>query len=83
MRKCGALAGRFLLPSSIEQLDQSGERDLDVRRFEIAIDDALLVHGVEPVGNLAGAVESFGDWNAGGTASRDPLGKRQTRLRFC
>jgi hypothetical protein len=41
------------------------------------------VHGVEPVGNLAGAVESFGDWNAGGTASRDPLGKRQTRLRFC
>ena len=55
---CDDVASRFLARKhlrqpEVEHLHGAVGRDLDVRRLQIAVDDALLVRGFERVGDLA------------------------------
>ena len=46
------LAARRLRQPEVEHLHRAVRRDLDVRRLQIAMDDALLVRGFERLGDL-------------------------------
>jgi hypothetical protein len=48
------LLARDACDSEIEHLDDPGRRDLDVGRLEIAVNDALVVRGLERQRDLAG-----------------------------
>ena len=56
--------------AEVEDLHHAVRRDLDIGRFEIAVHDALLVRGVEGIGDLPSNRQRVGDrhWSA-----RDPL----------
>ena len=72
-----ALAGRRTLgfrQAEVEHLDGAVGADLDVARLEIAMDDALLVRGVERVGDLPRDAERLVERSA---ALPDPLGQRR------
>ena len=66
---------RSLRETEVEHLDLALGRDLDVRRLQIAMDDATLVGGVERVGNLPASLSA-----SAVTACRDAVG-RASRLR--
>ena len=46
------VARRRLRQAEVEHLDDAVGRDLDVGGLEVAMDDALLVRGVERIGDL-------------------------------
>ena len=60
----------------IQHLDRSVGADLDVRGFQIAVNDALLVRGFERLGDLSGDRQRFVDGNR---TACDPLRQVVTR----
>ena len=62
-----------LRQTKVEHFDDAVGRDLDVRRLQIAVDDALLVRGFERIRYLARQCQSF--IQAHGSA-RDSVGQR-------
>jgi hypothetical protein len=61
MRAVGTSRSR---QAEIEHLHRAVRGDLDVRRLQVAVDDALLVGGVERVRDLPRDGERSGDWEA-------------------
>ena len=61
-----------LRQSEIEHLHRAVAADLDVGRFQIAMDDALLVRRFERFGDLSGDRQRLIDWDR---AIGDPLGQ--------
>jgi hypothetical protein len=59
----------------IEHLDRAIVADLDVGRFQIAMDDALLVSGFEGFSDLLGNGQRFVDWD---WTLSNPISKRRT-----
>ena len=55
---------RDLRQPEVQDLDRAVVADFDVLRFEIAMDDALLVRGFEGVGDLTGDREGVGSGRA-------------------
>ena len=49
--------------AEVEHLDPPFRCDVDVRRLQVAVNDALLVSGLERLGNLSGERGRFLDWN--------------------
>ena len=47
--------------TKVQNLDHALRRDLDVRRFEIAMNDVLAVRGIQPGGDLLRDVDRFSD----------------------
>ena len=71
-RESGRRIQRFREPE-IEHLDGAVVAYFDVRRFEIAMDDALVVRDFERFGNLASDRQRFVDRNRAG---REAIGQR-------
>ena len=65
-----------LADAEVQHLDDAARRDLDVRRLQIPVDDALLVRGVERIGDLPGDVECVGDLEGAALRPIEPFGKR-------
>src|SRR5213594_3326006 len=63
----------------IEDLHDAAWCDLDVRRFQIAVNDPFLVRRLESVGHLARDRQRFGEWQR---PSLQALGKRLTFHQF-
>ena len=65
---------RQLRKAEVEDFDRAIVANLDVRRLQIAMDDALLVRRFERVGDLPGDLQGFGesDWSP-----RDAIGQRR------
>ena len=59
--------------TEIEHLDGAVVAHFDVRRFQVAMDDALVVSDFERFGNLAGDRQRFVDRNR---ARREAIGQR-------
>jgi len=72
--------GRFLLEdfrqTKIQNLDLAFLGALDVRRFQVSVNDALIVCLLEGFGHLAGDVEGFFQWDG---APRNPLRQSLSR----
>ena len=68
-----AVAGvQRLRETEVEHLHRAVRSHFDVGRLQIAMDDPLLVRGLERVGDLAGDREGVGEReSAGSTARRD------------
>ena len=62
-RQANPAAGSSFRQTEVEHLDGAVRRHLDVGRFEIAVDDALLVRRLERLGNLAGDRHRFVERN--------------------
>ena len=70
----GPRALRDRRQAEVEHLDGAIGPHLDVGRFHIAVDDALLVRGFERLGDLSGDVEGFVDRDG---ALRDAIRQRR------
>src|SRR5262245_59868783 len=72
-----ALAARYLelRQSEVEHFDDAGGSDLDVRGFQVAVNDPFLVRGLERLGDLPGDIESLLDRQTG-LACGNPLRER-------
>ena len=76
----GGRGGRDPLgQAEIEHLDGAVAAELDVRRFQIAMDDAGLVRGFEGVGHLFRDRQRLVDWDG---AARDALAEVLTLDEF-
>ena len=80
-REPRAVGACGLRQAEVEHLHRAVRRDLDVRGLQVAVDDALLVRGLERVGNLPRDRQRLGDRRgrvhaAGSAATRDPLRER-------
>ncbi len=62
-----------LRQAEVEDLDDTGRRDLDVGRLEIAVHDAFLMRRLERVGDLSRVLERLGHRDR---SPRDPLRER-------
>ena len=74
--RSGRRIQRFREPE-IEHLDGAVVAYLDVRRFEIAMDDALVVRDFERFGNLASDRQRFVDAESGRTRGDRPASGRR------
>ena len=64
MRQISAcLACPKLREAEVEHLHCTFWRDLDIGRFQVAMDDPLLVRGLERLGNLLSDRKSVVNWN--------------------
>src|SRR5438552_1346946 len=62
MRQIGRrVAAARLCEAEIERLDETLRRDFDVRRLQVAMDDAFVVGRLQCFGNLAGDGKRFSD----------------------
>ena len=64
---------RHLGEAKIEHFDEARGCDLHVRGFEVAMDDAPLVRGIERIRDLSGRRQRFG---YGNRAAHQPVGQR-------
>ena len=60
--------------AEVQDLQNAGWRDLDVRRFEIAVDDAAFVSSFKRLGDLFRDRQRFIDWHR---PLRDSVGERR------
>ena len=75
----GGLRRESLRQPEVEDLHRTVGPHLDIGRFQIAVDDSLLVRGFERLGDLFRDRERFIEWNR---ALRDSIGKRGTFDQF-
>jgi hypothetical protein len=61
----GRVTGSHLGQAEVQHLDGPVPRDLDVGRFEVAMDDPLLVRRVQRIGDLARDDEARSEWGVG------------------
>ena len=60
-RAVAGVAGPRLRQAEVEHLDLAVARELDVRRLQVAVDDALVVGLLERFGDLLGDLERLVD----------------------
>jgi hypothetical protein len=70
------VVGQDLANPEVEDFDHSVGGDLDVRRLEIAMDDALVVRGIESAGDLSGNLERLDDRQTARRRGGEPIRKR-------